>query len=222
MNIGMCGQEFVDLFCFVGSKVVSDDMDLLALALICHDIVEERHEFRRGVAGGGFAQHLASFSIEGGVKRERSMSVILETMSLGSPWRQRQNRVFSIECLDRCLLIDAEYCSMLRRVQVEADHISCLGLEVWVVRRKVAFEPMRFDAMLGPDAGDCHVGDVAAKFGSQLAGGPVRGAVSRFVLRRARKYTGFDTVRHLITFPPSMAQTARQAAQPKSVCSSDQ
>jgi hypothetical protein len=39
---------------------------------------------------------------------------VLEPVALGASWRQRQNRVPAIECLNRGLFIDAEHGRMLR------------------------------------------------------------------------------------------------------------
>jgi hypothetical protein len=41
----------------------------------------------------------------------------------------------AVERLDRGLLVDAEHGRVLRRVEVQPDHVSRLGLEVRVARR---------------------------------------------------------------------------------------
>src|SRR3546814_10246698 len=64
-------------------------------------------------------------------------------MPLGASRRQRQNRVLAIQCLDRRFLVDAKHRCVLRRIQVQADHVSRLALEVGVIGRQIAFEPMR-------------------------------------------------------------------------------
>src|SRR4051812_18768314 len=81
--------------------------------------------------------------------------------------RQRQNRVLAIERLDGRLLVHAEHRCMLWRVQVQPDHLGRLDLEVRVIGGQIAFHSVRLDAMLGPDATDCHVRDVA-QFARQL------------------------------------------------------
>ena len=108
---------------------------------------------------GGLAQHLAGLGVEGRVQRQRAVAVVLEAMALGAPRRQRQHRILAVQRLDRGLLVDAEHRRVLRRVQVQPDHVGRLGLEVRVVGGQVALQPMRLEAVLGPDARHRHVRD---------------------------------------------------------------
>ena len=65
------------------------------------------------------------------------MAIVLEAMPFGSPWRERQNRVQAIKCLDGTLFVDAEYSRMHRRFESKRHTIhtySSAGL---------------FDALLG-------------------------------------------------------------------------
>ena len=58
------------------------------------------------------------------------MSVIFEAMPFGPTRRQGQHGILAIQGLDGRLLIDAKHRRMLRGVQVEADDVGCLRLEV--------------------------------------------------------------------------------------------
>ena len=80
-----------------------------------------------------------------------------------------------------------------------------LGFEVRVVGGEIALEPMRLDAMLGPDACHGHMRDVASEFCGKLARGPVGRAVGGLVLGRAGEHACLDAISHLVAFPPSMA-----------------
>ena len=153
---------------------------------------------------GGLAQHLAGLGVEGGVQRQRAVPEVLEAMALGAPGRQRQHRILAVQRLDRGLLVHAEHRRMLRRVQVQPDHVGRLGLEVRIVGGQVAFEPMRLDAVLGPDARHRHVRD-AAQFGGQLARGPVRRAVGGLALGRPGQHARLDPIGHLVALAPGVA-----------------
>jgi hypothetical protein len=104
-------------------------------------------------------------------------------MAFGAAGRQRQHAVFAIKRLDSCLLVHAEHGRMRGRVQIQADHIRRLGLEVRVVGDQVAIQPMRLQTVLAPDALNGRERDVA-QLGRQLAAAPMRGAIRRFVLDR--------------------------------------
>jgi len=95
---------------------------------------------------------------------------------------------------------------MLRWVQIQADHIGSLGLEVGIIRGDVALEPMRLQAVLGPNSRDRHVRDVTAQFGGQLARGPVRRTVGRLALRRPAKHARLDPVGHLVALPSAVSR----------------
>ena len=80
------------------------------------------------------------------------MPVVLEAVTLGTPWRKRQNRVQTIQGLNGGLLIDAENGGMLRRAQIEADDVSRLGFKLGIVAGHVALQAVRPQASLPPDA----------------------------------------------------------------------
>ena len=87
------------------------------------------------------------------------MTDVIKAMACGPARRERQHRVFAIECLNRGFLVHAEHGCVLRRMQIQADHIGRLGLEVRIVGGQVALKPMRLEGVLGPDARHGHVGD---------------------------------------------------------------
>ncbi len=80
------------------------------------------------------------------------MSVVLETVSFRSSWRQRQHRVEPIHRLDRRLFIYAEYRRMLRRIHIQADNICRFAFKIGIVARQIAFQTMWLQAGLGQNA----------------------------------------------------------------------
>jgi len=94
---------------------------------------------------------------------------------------------------------------MLRRIHIQANHVSCLGFEVRIVGGQIAFKSMRFELVLGPDARHRHVRDGTAKFGGKLARGPMRRAVSRLALGGPRQHTGLNAIGHLVALAPGVA-----------------
>src|ERR1700740_1053197 len=74
--------------------------------------------------GGGFQR---------GVQGKRAVAVIFEAVALGAAGRKRQDWIEPIQSLNGSLLIDAENRCMLRRVQIQADDVSRLALEIRIV-----------------------------------------------------------------------------------------
>src|SRR3954468_19209984 len=88
--------------------------------------------------------------------------------------------------------------------RVQPDHLGRLDLEVRVIGGQIAFHSVRLDPMLGPDATNRHVRDVA-QFGRQLTRGPVRRAVARLAFARPSQHARLDPIGHLVALAPSMA-----------------
>src|SRR5882672_893884 len=107
----------------MGREVVGDDVDLATLALQRNNLAQEGHKLLSGMAGSGLTENLAAGGVERGVERERTMPIVLEAVALGPPRAKRQHRVEAIEGLDRGLLVNTEHRGMLRRIDVESDHI---------------------------------------------------------------------------------------------------
>ncbi len=137
------------------------------------------------------------------------MPIVLEAVALGPPRAKRQHRVEAIERLDRGLLIDAEYRGVLRRIDVEPDHVGGLTLEVRIIGGHVALQPMGLKPGAPPDSRDHHVIDPQRP--RQLAAAPVGGTI----VGRAPgpgQNAGFQPRRALSRRPPLMA--GKQARQP--------
>ena len=81
------------------------------------------------------------------------MVIVLEAVTLGASGRKWQNRVEPVQSLNRGSLIGAEYGGMLRRPQIQADHIR-VAFEVGIVDGQVAFQAVRFETGFLPDSMD--------------------------------------------------------------------
>jgi hypothetical protein len=98
----------------------------LATRLVQHDVSEKGHELGRGMARGGFAQHLTGLGVEAGVQGERAVAVVLKAVPLEAPRRERQHWVFPVKCLNVRPFIHAEDRRVGRRAQVQPDDVSGL------------------------------------------------------------------------------------------------
>src|SRR6202023_3088002 len=140
------------------------------------------------------------------------MPIVLEAVALSSPGAKRQHRVEAIEGLTRGLLIDTEHRGVLRRIDVEPDHIGGLALEVWIIRGQVALQPMGLKPGAPPDPRDHHMIDPQRP--RQLAAAPVSGAIIGRAPGPGRgpgEDAGFEPRSALTHRPPLMAgKQARQ------------
>src|SRR5438477_8715632 len=211
MNVRMTGEELFNLGSFVRGEIIRNDVDLFALSLMSDDLREEGYKLCRGVTLSGFAQHFAGAGVESCIQRKCAMTVVLKAVTFGSPWRERQHRVFAIQRLNGRCLIDAEQRCMLRRIEVQANDVSGFGLELRIVGRHIALQSMRSKPVLGPYSGHRHM-RYCTEFTCKLTTRPVSRSISGLSLARPSQNLSFHSLVDLVTCPPSMA--AKQPRQP--------
>jgi hypothetical protein len=130
-------------------------------------------------------------------------------VSLGTPRREGQDGIEAVERLDGGLLIHAENGRVLRGIEIEADHVRGLLLEIGIVGGHVALEPMRPEARAFPYPRDHHV--IHTQRVGQLAAAPVRGPVGGGAAS-PRQDLRFDLGGALLN--PPAAMTRKQTRQP--------
>ena len=162
-------------------EVVGDDVNVPAWRLGADRFVQETDEFFGGVAIGGFANHLSAARVKGRIKRQRPMTVILETVPLRATRRERQHRVESVERLDGCLLIDTEDGCMARWPQVEANHRGRLGFKLRIITDHVAAQPVGLQSAARPNATDPRLAH-SQRLG-QFAAAPLRRTIQRLLMQ---------------------------------------
>ena len=189
-------------------------MNLAAQRLTGDDVAEELDKGGTGVARHGLAEHLAGLGIERGEQRQHAMAVVLEPVPFGAPRRQRQHRDQAIEGLNRRFLVHGEHRGVLRRIEIQPDHIGGFLFKVRIVRPHVALEPMRLQAGPPPRFRDQVVMD--AEQPAQFAGAPMRAAIRRTLPRlrqNARFHRRRQNRRGLAAIPRLQARHAvRQKA----------
>jgi len=171
-HVGVLSQEVRHSRGLVRREIIGNHMNLFAAWLARHDVGQKGDELLGGMAHGGLSEYFAGLGIEGCVERQRAVPVIFEPMPFCPPRRQRQHGILAVEGLDRRFLVNTKHCRLLRRVQVEADDVSGLALELRVVGRQIALQPVGLDPMLRPDS--CHSHMTNSEVGREFAGTPVR------------------------------------------------
>src|ERR1051326_3075741 len=158
-------------------EVIGNDMDFSIACLMSNDIGKKANKFLAGMACGCLAENFARGGVEGGVKRQRSMPVVFETMPFGTSRRQRKHGVEAIQSLNSRLFIHTEHGRMPRRAHVKTDDIGGFGFEVGIIRCHVPFNSVRLQARALPDTGDG--GFRNSQMRCQFTNTPVRRTIGR-------------------------------------------
>jgi hypothetical protein len=176
-DVGMTGQEVLDEFGFMSREIVGNDVDLAPEGLGSHDLSKKVDELGAGMALRGLAKDFSAAGIEGSIQRKGAVTVILKAMSLGAARGKGQDGIQAVQGLDGSLFVDAKDGGMIRRVQIEADNVSGLFLEIGILAQHVTAQPVRLQAVSGPNPGNGHV--IGAQHRGQSAAAPVGGCILR-------------------------------------------
>src|SRR5215472_5053890 len=103
------------------------------------------------------------------------MTKIFKAMPFGSTRGERQDRIKSVECLNRALLVDTEYCSLDRRLKIQANDVGRLLFKLRVIAGHVPTHPMRLNTEMAPDTAHARLTN------AQLFGKPVAAPVGRAI-----------------------------------------
>jgi hypothetical protein len=140
--------------------------------------------------------------------RQRAVPVVLKPVPLRAARRERQDGIQSIERLNRRFLIDGKDHRVLRWIEIQAEHVGGLLLEVRIVGEHVAFEPMRLQPGALPHQGDQHMAD--AEHHRELPRTPMRAPV-RGALASLRENARFHGGRpHRRGLPAILGPETRQ------------
>src|SRR5258707_13679105 len=116
------------------------------------------------------------------------MTKIFKAMPFGSARGERQNRVKSVKCLDRALLIDTEHCSVERRLKVKANDVGRLLFKLRVIAGHVPTHSMRLNTEMAPHTAHARLTN------DQLFGQPIARPMCssiRWTLTRRYQHTSF-------------------------------
>ena len=147
MEPGVPFQPILHLFMFVRGIVVYDHVDIQAGRRLLVNLVEELDPFLMAVFVHACRDHLPRDHFNGRKERGRSVSLVVVRHRCTAPLLDRQFRLRSVECLNRCLLIGAHHQCVLGRIQVQAHHITQLLLKTRVIAYLEGLHQVRFEAI---------------------------------------------------------------------------
>ena len=158
-------EPFAHRFGLVGRHVVQDDVDVeMSGSVQVYPFEEPQHVFA-GVAFTGLVQHLPGGYVERGEQVDGAVALVVVGERAAAAADHRQRRLGPVQCLYLGLLVEAEHHSALRRVQIQADNVTELGLEIGIGRQFEHIGFPRTQPMLAP-----HPRHDGSKTRSSLAG----------------------------------------------------
>ena len=110
--------------------------------------------------------------LQRGEQRGGAVADVVVGLLLRHPRQDRQDRRGPVQGLDLRFLIDAEHHGLLRRVQIQPDHVADLRVELGVGGELERLDPPRLQLPLAPDPR--HRGERDPQLGAQQPGRPVR------------------------------------------------
>src|ERR1700739_1361601 len=123
LNPGILFQKLTYQRGFVSREIVQDDVDLLVPGALRDNFFEESNELAAGMARGGFAVNPPAGRVQSRIQEQRSVAVVLESVTLGTPRSKRQPRVKPVQRLNGSLFIHTEHRRITGRIRGQADDI---------------------------------------------------------------------------------------------------
>lgn len=151
VNARMLFEPGADDRMLVGRVVVDDQMQRQLGRSLAVDLLQEGEPFGMRVLRRGRAEDLSVEVIQGGEQRDRAMADVVVGPSADMADAQRQVRLGPFQRLALALLVAAEHQRLVRRVEIEADHVPELGLEVRVARQFERAGQMGLDLVCCPN-----------------------------------------------------------------------
>jgi hypothetical protein len=133
MDVGVLAQESLDGLGFVSREIVCDHVDFPARFDAGHHLAQKGHELGTRVAAGGLSQDLSAGGVERRIEGKSAVTEVLETVPLGAPGRERQNRIEPVESLNGSFLVHTENHSVSGRPEIEPNDFGGLLFKLRVV-----------------------------------------------------------------------------------------
>src|SRR5258708_9735781 len=155
-RLGLAARNAETCLVLWGAEVIGDDVDLAAGGLTGEDLVEELDKLGAGMPRASFPKHFTGTGVQGSVKREGAMPVVLESMTLGTSRGKRQHWIKPVKGLNGALFVYTEHRGLGGRPQIQTNNVGCLLFELRVVTGQIAPQPRGFNAVLPPHPINAH------------------------------------------------------------------
>ena len=161
--------------------VVDDEMKVETVGGLSVNQLEKAQELPVPMAWHARPDDLAVQHVECCKQRRGAVALIVVGHGSGAALLHRQAGLGAVEGLDLALFVDAENQRLVRRIEIEPDHILDLRGEVLVARDLERLDQMRLQPVRTPDPLDAAVGDACCR--RHAAPAPM-GCIRRFLVQR--------------------------------------
>ncbi len=180
----------------------------LAARVGVRELLEEVQELRFAVAVVAAIEDLAGRDLQRGEQCGGPVALVVMGGLLAQPGPDWQDRLRAVQRLDLRLLIHAQHDRVLRRIEVEADDVADLGLQLGIGGELERLAPPRLHAVGTPRARDRRVAD------PQVLAQQPRGPVGDRQRRRRRLQRRGDDLRIIDRLGPTTARLVTKAGEP--------
>ena len=144
---------------FVRGVVVDDQVQIQVLGGLALDLLEKPQPFHVRVPRLGAREDLAVQIVQRREQGDRAVADVIVRPGANVADAQRQARLRPLQGLALALLVAAQHQSFVWRIQIQANHIPELALELRVLAQLERAPQVRFEVVLPPDAVDAVVRD---------------------------------------------------------------
>ena len=144
---GMTVEPALDPEMFVGGVVVHDHMDLLVLRNDVIDGAQELQPFLMAVPVIAHGEDLTFEGIQGGKQGSRSVALVVMGHGAAAALLDRQAGLGAVQSLNLALLVGAQHDGVLGRIQIQADDVLQLLLELGIAAELESPHLMRLQSM---------------------------------------------------------------------------
>lgn len=200
------GQPGLDLGVAVGGVVVADAVNVQLSRHGLVDLAQEGQELLMPMSRLAGRQYRTVEHIQCGKQCGRAVTLVVVSDALDVAEAHRQHRLSTLQRLALALLVHADHQRVVRRAEVQANHVAQLLDEERVVGQLEAFGAMRLQAEQLEVPSHAGLGD--ARLGGHCAHAPMRRAIGRLGVQR-----GIDQVRHALVIDRSRLARAHVVVQ---------
>src|SRR5258708_19469943 len=149
-RLGLAARNAETCLVLWGAQVIGDDVDLAAWGLTGEDLVEELDKLGAGMPRASFPKHFTGTGVQGSVKREGAMPVVLESMTLGTSRGKRQHWIKPVKGLNGALFVYTEHRGVYGRLQIQPNNVDCLLFELRAITCQIPPQPIRLHSVSPP------------------------------------------------------------------------
>ena len=172
-----------DFRMLMSGVIIADDVDLLVGRCRFDNQVEEADTFLVPVLFHAGSKDTAVGRIHRGEERGGSVAFVIVSQRFATSFLERESRLSAIQGLDLAFFIAGQHDAVFRRVDIEANNVLELLLEMLVVGELEGSYPVRFNPVCSPYP--AHARRANSNFAGHGCPAPMGSSIGLFFQRKA-------------------------------------